>query len=130
MEEAHSTSQSQSSCMVEDEDLEERLSFFSIQYSLVWRCQGSGRKDGALPMITQPIPPCSCPTLTHLQIASRWAVVDLDIAVVRAWQQLTIPEPGDCGTWVGKDLTGDVHLVPLPCVHRHRALELRGICNE
>lgn len=69
-------------------------------------------------------------TLTHLQVASRWGVVDLDIAVVGAWQQLTISEPGDCGTWVGKDLTGDVHLVPLPCVHSHWALELGRICNE
>lgn len=63
----------------------------------------------------------------YLQVASRWGVVDLDIAVVGAWQQLTISEPGDCGTWVGKDLTGDVHLVPFPSIDSHRALELGGI---
>lgn len=66
-------------------------------------------------------------TPIHLQVASRRGVVDLDIAVVGTWQQLTISEPGDCGTWVGKDLTGDVHLVPFPSIHSHRALELGGI---
>lgn len=81
-------------------------------------------------MTTQPVPPYPSHPSIHLQIASRWGVVDLDIAVVGAWQQLTISEPGDGGTWVGEDLTGDIHLVPFPSVHSHRSLELGSICNE
>lgn len=81
-------------------------------------------------MSTQPSPPCLSHSLTHLQVARRRGVVDLDVAVVGAWQQLTISEPGDGGTWVGEDLTGDVHLVPFPRVHSHRALELGSIYNE
>lgn len=93
-------------------------------------CQRSRRNDESHPRTIQPVPPCLSHPQIHLQIARRWGVVDLDVAVVGAWQQLAISEPGDCGTWVGKDLTGDVHLVPFPSVHSYRALELGSICKE
>ena len=70
------------------------------------------------------------PTPPHLQVAGGRGVVDLDVAVVGAGQQLTVSEPRDSGTGVGKHLAGDVHLVPLPSVHSHRALQLGGICKE
>lgn len=77
-----------------------------------------------------PSPHSPAPAPTHLQIAGGRGVVDLDIAVVGARQQLTVSKPRDGGTGVGKYLACDVHLVPLPRVHGHGALQLGGICKE
>ena len=99
----------------------------------------SQRSEGEdVSCIPQPVhthsDPASCttprPTPPHLQVAGGWGVVDLDVAVVGAGQQLTVTEPRDSGTGVGKHLAGDVHLVPLPRVHSHGALQLGGICKE
>lgn len=75
------------------------------------------------PTRRSPLPP-------HLQVAGGGGAVDLDVAVVGAGQQLSVSEPRDRGTGVGKHLAGDVHLVPLPGVHGHGALQLGGIWNE
>lgn len=114
----------------EDGDLEEAQFLLHPMFPSSGCAREAGEVMGTSPLSQGLFHPALSHAPIHLQVASRRGVVDLDIAVVGAWQQLTISEPGDCGTWVGKDLTGDVHLVPLPSVHSHRALELGGICNE
>lgn len=66
----------------------------------------------------------------HLQVACWWSVVDLDVAVVGAGKQLSIPEPGDDSTGVSKYLASDIHLIPFPGVDSHRALKLWGIWKK
>lgn len=76
---------------------------------------------------TSPSPLSAFP---HLQVACWWSVVDLDVAVVWAGEQLSIPEPGDDSTGVSKYLTGDVHLIPFPGIDGHRALKLGSIWKK
>ena len=96
------------------------------------RSEGEDVRCMPQPVHTQTLPPAPrpAPTPPHLQVAGGWGVEDLDVAVVGAGQQLTVAEPRDSGTGVGKHLAGDVHLVPLPRVHSHGALQLGGICKE